>query len=347
MVRLCHDALVPPGTPSASRGGGHFAILSGVMCVRYQQTTSSCQKSNPTIYKNRISSMLFLQALIVLQESSRHLIPIKERKESKSPLQERFESDLHLISSSMGWYLWFDDLLISSYIFGSLLDRSLDKYLCKLKVQAKMLKIKVKVKLKTMHFKEKYKIKISSVDGIIQRIFQIILSSISFEGRILTLMVKLFFDFRASNVFSQQDLLPRRMMNRVVHPLSVCIKWLDNTFSYYHISCIKRTRCVDLIKLLHFSSLYWNGDLEVITRLRCSIELPSSLHSVLIHFQMIQETSSFEYTLSIVWVSYNASILSSCRKKQSYNWQASFFDNVFKENTYPNYNHDHQTQSSI
>ena len=121
--------------------------------------------------------MFFLQVPLIPQESSRHLIPIKERKESESPLQWRYESDLLVyliiqiqdpISSCMGWYLWFDDLLIYSNIFGSMLDQSMDKYLCKSKVQAKMSKIKVKVKSNTMHINKKYKIKISSVYGIFQ-----------------------------------------------------------------------------------------------------------------------------------------------------------------------------------
>ena len=74
-----------------------------------------------------------------------------------------------------------------------------------------------------------------------------------------------------SNIFSQQDIFPRCMMNRIVKPSSVCIKQLNNMFSDYHISyfssncLIKIARCMDLLKLLLFSSLYQNGYLEAIS----------------------------------------------------------------------------------
>ena len=65
------SAQVPSGTPSASRDGGDISILTCKKkklrnCVRYRQTTSSCQKSNTTIYKHQIPTVLLLKALLLL-----------------------------------------------------------------------------------------------------------------------------------------------------------------------------------------------------------------------------------------------------------------------------------------
>ena len=61
-------------SPSGSRGGQHFLIQSCTTkfrnCVRYRQTTSSCQKSNMMIYKNRFSKMLVMQPLLSAQVPS-------------------------------------------------------------------------------------------------------------------------------------------------------------------------------------------------------------------------------------------------------------------------------------
>ena len=69
---LCAGAYA--SSPSGSRGGRHFAIQSCTKtlrnCVRFRQTTRSCRKSNATIYKNRLSTMIVMQPLLSTQVTS-------------------------------------------------------------------------------------------------------------------------------------------------------------------------------------------------------------------------------------------------------------------------------------
>ena len=61
-------------SPSGSGGGQHFVIQSCTTtlqnCVRFRQTTRSCRKSNTTLYKNRLSTMIVLQPLLSAQVTS-------------------------------------------------------------------------------------------------------------------------------------------------------------------------------------------------------------------------------------------------------------------------------------
>ena len=239
MVWLCPDVSVPCGPPSASRGSGHFAILSGMMCVWYRQTTSSCQKSNPTVYKIRISKMFFLQSLFILQESKVRfdfegwiltfkvkfvynstsrlidrkeskvifdfkgciLIPLNKREERKSPLQARFDFEDCITREESESHLHFEG------------------------------------HLSTLMFKFVYDSKASQTSKSLLETR----ARFDFEGHLLILTFKFVYDPNASYIFSQQDLLSRSMMSRDVPPLSVCINQFKNTFSDFHLSCIDQT----------------------------------------------------------------------------------------------------------
>ena len=70
--------------------------------------------------------------------------------------------------------------------------------------------------------------------------YKVNMSLVPFKGRILTLMLMVFFYSRASidNIFSQQDVFPQCMMHRVVEPSRACIKRLITMFSEYHIELV-------------------------------------------------------------------------------------------------------------